>query len=190
MLKRILAVAVAVGAVVTAVIAAPAIGEKGTNFELTGIDEKTYTLEQYAGESDAIVLLWISKNCPISLAYDDYYNRFFAQFEGKDVTILAINSNKDEPVDQIKAHAEAKGFKFVVLKDNGSEVADAYEATRTPEVRIFDTNLVLKYSGAITNNQNPARATVHHASNAVNSVLAGQNPDPAQVDAFGCTIKR
>lgn len=188
--KRIMAGLLAVAAIATAVWAAPNIGQAAPNFRLTGIDGKTYELNSFKGKSDVIFLFWISKNCPISLAYDDYYNQLFEAFRGKNVTMIGINSNNNETMDEMKAHAQEHGFKFAIVRDPGARVADAYGAQRTPEVRVLNTNLILKYKGALTNNQNPARANVHHARNAVSALLAGRNPDPAEVDAFGCTIKR
>ncbi len=55
-------------------------------------------------------------------------------------------------------------------------MADAFGATRTPEVFLFDKSGKLVYHGAIDDNANdPDKVTRKHANIAIDEMVAGQN---------------
>lgn len=163
------------------------IGDTLPNWSLTGVDQQTYTLAALKGKCKGVAVVFISTQCPVSNAYNERMQALYDEYRSKGIYLFGINSNNTEPMDAVTKHAKDHGFKFAVLKDTNSEVDDDYGAGVTPEIYIADGNLKLKYHGAIDNNQrNPSK---HFAADAMQAILDGKNPDPAETPAKGCSIK-
>jgi len=172
----------------------PEIGKRAPNFTLPNMNPreglpKEVTLYDLK-DKKAIVIMFIATRCPISLDYDERMVSLAKEYMPKGVMFLGINSNHIEPASEVTEHAQKKGFPFPVLKDEGNRVADLYNAQRTPEVFVLDSDFVLRYHGAIDDNQNPQRVNQRHLKNALDAMLAGKQPPVQQTRAFGCTIKR
>ena len=90
----------------------------------------------------------------------------------------------------MQERAADKGFPFHYLMDEGQKIYPQYGASRTPEIYLIDADGVLRYHGAIDDNAQDASAvTVNYVEKAVEALENGQDPDPADVKAIGCTIK-
>jgi peroxiredoxin len=172
-----------------AVAEAPAIGAAAPDFQLTTIDGKPFTLSSAARDHKAVVLMWISTQCPYSNAYNAQMKNLANAFASKGVLFVGINSNKTEDSAAVIAHAKANGHTFPIVKDPNNKVADLYDARRTPEVYVIDPEGKLRYHGRITeNHEDPASSP--DLTNALDSFLAGKPIARTETKAFGCTIKR
>jgi hypothetical protein len=86
--------------------------------------------------------------------------------------------------------AEQQGYNFTYLHDETQDVAHAFGAQRTPEAFLFDSAGRLRYHGRIDDNpQDASAARQPDLRNALEAVLGGSVPDPAETGAIGCTIK-
>ena len=75
------------------------------------------------------------------------------------------------------------------IRDPGAETAKALGAAITPEVFVIDKKGVLRYRGAFDDaNFRQPEPTRNYLWEAVEAVLAGENPLPAEIPAYGCTI--
>ena len=160
------------------------------------VDSRTgqsVSLEQLAGPQ-GVVLVFVSTECPYSNAFNKVMADLAREYKARGVTVVGINSNKTEPIDAVKRHADDKGFDFAVIKDDGSALADQLGATRTPEVFLIDKDMKLRYHGALGNSKTPTtkaeQANADDLRPALDSVLAGSAVQVAETKAFGCTIKR
>jgi len=172
-----------------AVAEAPAIGAAAPDFQLTTIDGKAFTLSSAAKDHKAVVLMWISTQCPYSNAYNAQMKDLANAFASKGVLFVGINSNKTEDSAAVIAHAKANGHTFPIVKDPNNKVADLYDARRTPEVYVIDPEGKLRYHGRITeNHEDPASSP--DLKNALDSFLLGKPIARTETKAFGCTIKR
>src|SRR5262249_51623141 len=106
------------------------------------------------------------------------------------VAFIGINSSADEPLEEVRTHAEQNDLKFTILKDGGNTVADAYAAERTPKVYVIDGEGVLRYQGRIDNSQNPRLVNRNDLRVALDELLAGKPVSIASTQAMGCLIKR
>jgi peroxiredoxin len=172
-----------------AVAEAPAIGAAAPDFQLTTIDGKPFTLSSAAKDHKAVVLMWISTQCPYSNAYNAQMKDLANAFASKGVLFVGINSNKTEDSAAVIAHAKANGHTFPIVKDPNNKVADLYDARRTPEVYVIDPEGKLRYHGRITENHEDS-ASSPDLKNALDSFLAGKPIARTETKAFGCTIKR
>ncbi len=163
--------------------------KKAENFTLKDFNGKTHSLSDYKN-SKAIVIMFISTECPISNAYNTRMVKIYNQFKNKDVVFLAINSNKQENSEIIKKHADQNRFEFTILKDNENKIADKFNATVTPEIFILNNNLDVLYHGRIDDSRKEESVTQNDLENALNEVLQGRKVQTPVTKAFGCTIKR
>jgi peroxiredoxin len=186
----------AVLAALLAASAAPAadlkVGAPAPDFTLpSASDGKAVALKDLLAKSKAVAVVFVATKCPVSNAYNTRMAALGKEYAAKGIPLVGINSNKTEPAAEVKAHAEKHGFTFAVLKDEGNRIADAYGATKTPEVFVIDPKGNLIYHGRIDENQDdPQNVKSPDLRNALEAILSGRPVPTAETKAFGCTIKR
>lgn len=163
------------------------IGQPAADFALNDLQGKAHTLRAYRGRTVALVFL--STECPFSNAYHERLRAIAADYAGRGVDVLGINSHPDETIERIREHAKKNHLAFPILKDEGSRVADGYGATRTPEVFVIDAAGVLRYHGRIDNAKEPARVKRSDLREALDELLAGKPVSVAETKSFGCPVK-
>lgn len=170
------------------------IGENAVTFELPGVDGEAHRLEDYTS-SDAVAVIFTCNHCPYVLAWEDRLIAIQDEYAGKNVQLIGINANNAEshPADsfeKMQEHANEKGFNFPYLHDESQKVATAYGAERTPEIFLFDSSGKLQYHGTVDDNyDNPDAVQSAYFRDALDAILSGEDPDTAETDPVGCTIK-
>ncbi len=187
--RSILALTVLCLASAAAAAEAPAIGVAAPDFQLTTIDGKPFSLASVAKAHKAVVIMFVSTQCPYSNAYNEEMRDMANAYASKGVLFVGINSNKTEDAAKAVAHAKANGHTFPIMKDPSNKIADLYDAQRTPEVYVVDSTGKLRYHGRITENHEDA-ASSPDLKNALDSLLTGKTVAKTVTKAFGCTIKR
>jgi peroxiredoxin len=166
-------------------------GQKAAGFSLTGSDGKVVKLSDLHGKP--VVIVFISTRCPYSRAFTASIAQVGRDYKSKGVEFFGINSNNNEPVEEVAQHAK-QNFPFPVLKDAGSNVANQYGAQVTPEVFLIDAAGIIQYHGAVGNSSDPttdpSRANAQELRAALDELLARKPISKAKTKAFGCTIKR
>lgn len=164
------------------------VGSTADNFSLPDTNGKTQSLNDMKGPNGA-VLIFVSAQCPVVRGYNERLNALAADYRAKGITVIGINSNVTETLAQIKTHADAT-YKFPVLIDTGSVIANKLGATVTPEAYYVDARNVLLYHGAVDNDRSGANVTEQFLRAAFDASLAGKKITRTSANAFGCTIKR
>ena len=159
------------------------------NFTLKDYEGKTHSLADYM-DSEAIVIMFIATQCPVSNAYNTRMVDLYEAYKNKNVTFLGINSNKQESVKEIANHSKENGFQFPVLKDENNIIADKYEAQVTPEIFVLNGKMEVLYHGRIDDSRRADDVKSQDLRNALDAVLAGKKVPLKETKAFGCTIKR
>lgn len=159
------------------------------NFTLEDLAGKKVSLTDFK-EAKAIVIMFIATECPVSNAYNDRMASLHQDYKSKDVVFLGINSNVQESVADMKAHAKAHKHEFTILKDWKNVVADKFDAQFTPEVFVLNKDLQIAYHGRIDDNRSEAKVTSQDLRKALEEMIAGKSVSIARTKAFGCTIKR
>lgn len=167
----------------------PAIGATFPNFELSDLDGKTHTLEQYKGK--IVVLEMASMHCPYSRGTDPHLVELATAYADKDVVVLGIDSHNSTTVEEIKKYAAEVKKTYPILKDEGNKYADTIGAKVTPEIYVIDKEGKLVYHGAFDDRADPTKKGENaYTENAVKAALEGKPADPNRVKAWGCSIKR
>ncbi len=172
-----------------------AVGGTMENFSLSDASGTMKTLNEMKGKNGAVIM-FVSSQCPVVKNYNDRMNEIAADYAGKGITFIGINSNVGEidktvakPVDWVKTHIDAT-YKFPVLFDKGNVFADKLGAKVTPEAFFVDAKNVLQYHGAIDNDRSGSNVTNPYLKTAFDSSLGGKPIAITSFAAFGCTIKR
>jgi peroxiredoxin len=169
----------------------PAIGAAAPDFQLTTVDGKPFSLSSAAKSHKAVVLIFISTQCPYSNAYNDRMRDMASAYASKGVLFVGINSNKTEDAAAVHSHAKEHGHTFPIMKDPENKVADFYDARHTPTVYVVDSQGKVRYEGRIDENyEDPKGVTSPDLRNALDSLLAGKPVAKTVTKAFGCSIKR
>lgn len=165
------------------------IGVAAPDFELPGIDGKTYRLSDYRGK--IVVLDWWSAECPASERYDPWFNEMMAHYGKHGVTFLMIDSNAIYDEDEMRRVAKERKVKFPILRDRGNRVADIYGALTTPHLFVVDRRGKLAYEGAIDDQTwNIHVPTKNYLTTVLDALVAGKATPITASTPFGCTIKR
>lgn len=170
------------------------IGDSAPPFELPGVDGKTHKLEDYA-DKDVLGVAFICVHCPYVKAYEDRYITIQNDYAAKGFQLLGINPNDsrrypEDSFENMKRRAAEKNYPFPYLRDKTQDVADAYGAQATPEFFIFNKERKLVYRGRIDDNyQEPSKVKETYLRDALDAILAGEQPSKSFVPAIGCSIK-
>lgn len=154
-------------------------------FTLPDMDGKQHSLSKWRGHV-TIVNFW-SAECPWSARADQSLLAAFAAW-GENVALLPIASNANETPALIRQAAQERGVPMV-LHDQQQQVARLYGAQTTPHIFVLDPAGILRYQGAYDDKTFRKRQPeVAYTLNAVNAVLEGKNPAPAETHPYGCTV--
>lgn len=168
--------------------------EPAPNFELPGIDGKTYTLDDFS-EFDVLCIVFMCNHCPYVQAVIDRLIKLQDEFKDKRVRFVGINSNDSEnyPEDsfeKMSEYADSWGLNFPYLRDETQEVAKKYKAQCTPDIFVYDKERKLVYHGRIDDNwKEPEKAEKHELKKAIENLIKGEIVDENQNPSMGCSIK-
>jgi peroxiredoxin len=169
----------------------PTVGEQATSFSLP---DTGGTLHAPGGEA-ATVVVFTCNHCPYALAWHERIIAAARDYAAHGVRTLAINPNDAEryprdSLEAMRARVRAGDFDGVpYLRDESQEVARAYDARTTPDVFVLDSGGVLRYRGAPDSDYERPQENAAWLRGAVDAVLAGAEPEPAETEPVGCSIK-
>lgn len=167
------------------------IGDKVEAFEnLQGVDGETHSLSDYK-KADVVVVAFTCNHCPVANAYVDRFNEFAKKYKDKKVRFVAI-SVSDMEVDNLenmKKRAKEKNYQFDYLQDLSQETARNFGALVTPHLYVLDEDRKIAYMGAFDDSMNPAKVEKHYVKDAVDALLAGNEPEIKESLQFGCGIQ-
>jgi len=170
------------------------IGDSAPSFRLPGVDGRDYSLQDFK-DKEVVIVMFSCNHCPTVKAYENRFIELQDDYEGKGVTLIAINANDDkkyseDSFENMKIRAKEKGFNFPYLRDESQKVAKAYGAERTPEVFVFDRKRILRYHGRIDDNVHaPDQVRETYLRDAIDAILEGRAVPLEETEPVGCTIK-
>ena len=178
------------------------IGSAAPDFQLPGVDGKTYSLADFAA-AKVLVVIFTCNHCPTAQAYEGRIARLQADYRDKGVAVVAISPNDPAAVrldelgytdlgdsfEDMKVRAKDHNYTYPYLYDGETQAtAKAYGVLATPHVYIFDAERKLRYVGRFDDGEVKAVKS-HDAKNAVDALLAGKPVPVATTRVFGCSTK-
>jgi peroxiredoxin len=138
------------------------------------------------------VVVFTCNHCPYALAWHD---RILGVARQADVPVLLINPNDAEryPRDSFEAMQQRVnadgGWPAPYLRDEDQSVARAFGAKTTPDVFVVGRDGTLAYRGAPDSDYQDPSQDAAWLRAAIEAVLDGRRPDPAETEPVGCSVK-
>jgi hypothetical protein len=172
------------------------IGAKAplTDVEVTDVSGEVLTLAEVVGENGLLVN-FSCNTCPWVKAWEDRYNPIAELAKDNNIGVIALNPNAairddGESMEDMKERAESSNYQFYYALDEQARLAEAFGATRTPDIFLFNSDMELVYTGAIDDNAKSAEDVEQtFLKTAIENLVAGNEIDPKTTKALGCTIK-
>jgi len=167
-------------------------GDEAPDFQLKGIDEKTYSLGDFEGV-EGFLIIFMCNHCPYVKAKIDDLNALQEKFNTK-IAIIGINSNDPEypgeGMEHMKEFAKERNIQFTYVLDATQEVAKSYGATCTPDPFLFDKDKKLVFHGRINDAMEPDDTASENTMQLnIEKMLQGASINPSFNPSRGCSIK-
>jgi peroxiredoxin len=154
-------------------------------------DEESWVkLSELKGKT--VVLFFVSDKCAVTWAYEKRTGKLIADFRKKGVVFVGIRSSDSDSAAEIRKYAEAKNFDIPVLFDDKNVIADYFGVVNTPQYGVIDKDGVLRYFGALDDNQTSEKfrdpedtVKAHHVRDALDAVLAGKEVKVKSAKGYG-----
>src|SRR5215469_11815558 len=179
-----------------------AIGDRAPDFELPGVDDRRYSLADFA-DAKLLAIIFTCNHCPTAQAYEARIVQLHADYKDRGVALVAINPNDDQALrldelgytdvgdslSDMKVRAKERGFEFPYLYDGDAQkTAAAYGVVATPQVFLFDRQRKLRYVGRIDDSE-VREVKSNDTRNAIEALLADKPVPVEKTRTFGCSTK-
>lgn len=176
----------------SAALAAAAWGAALPQFTLSDSAGGLHASAEFTS-AKAVVLFFITTDCPISNGYAPEMNRIAQTYASRGVRFYGVMADLTTPLAEVSKHAKEYGFTFPVLLDPKQTLIRFTGASVTPQAAVIQPAGTLAYLGRIDNRvegfgeQRP-RATENDLRDALDQVLAGKAVLRPSTKAVGCSI--
>jgi hypothetical protein len=136
------------------------------------------------GEPAATLVWFWSTLCPCVEQCEARIVALIRDYAPRGVRFVAVTANEDDDPERVRALLSKLRSPYPVWRDRGAREAARLGIHASASVAVLDRGGRLRYRGAIDDRlEGP---TVHHARDALDAVLAGREPVPAEVASYGC----
>ena len=163
--------------------------------QMEDISGRNLSLNEVKGDNGLLVI-FSCNTCPWVIKWEDRYPVVQELATVNDIGIILLNPNEDyrdkgDGMEDMILHAEKAGYNLPYVLDKNHRVADAFGASRTPHVYLFNAEDKLVYVGAIDDNANSAADVEEfYVEDAIEQLSEGQAITRSSTKSIGCTIKR
>jgi thiol-disulfide isomerase/thioredoxin len=181
-----------------------ALGSNAPDFDLPGVDGRNWKLADFA-DAKVLVVFFTCNHCPTAQYYEGRLKQLVTDYAAKGVAFVAISPNDPKAVrpdelgyadlgdtfEEMKIRARDHAFNFPYLYGGGEHepVSRAYGPVATPHAFIFDADRKLRYQGRIDDSEREKFVRTRDVRQALDALLAGQEPAVTQTRVFGCSVK-
>jgi peroxiredoxin len=147
--------------------------------KMMDVSGKEFSLADSKGENGLLVI-FSCNTCPYVKLSEARIKDVASLAKKNKIGVILINSNEaqredEDSFEEMKKYAKAQAYDFHYVVDKNSVIADAFGATRTPHVFLFDKK-GLAYRGAIDDNIKDVNdAKEHYLKNAITAVGSGSS---------------
>jgi peroxiredoxin len=167
------------------------LGDSAPTFQgLPGVNDQPHSMDQWS-DKKVLVVVFTCNSCPYALDAEDRLIALHRKYAEQGVAMVAINVNKVEEdlLPAMKAKAESKGFLFPYLFDESQKIARDFGAMVTPECYVLDAERKVRYMGSIDDSPDGKQVSKKYLEDAIDAVLAGQNPAVGETVPIGCRVR-
>jgi len=96
-----------------------------------------------------LVVVFLGVECPLSKLYVERLQELADKFGSSGVRFLAVDSNPQDSLADLRLFARTHQFRIPLVKDQGMRAADRFGAVRNPEAFVVDAAGAVRYRGRI-----------------------------------------
>ena len=163
--------------------------------KMKATDGKEVTLND-AKNKNGLLVMFSCNTCPYVKKNQARTIEACSFASKKGIGVIILNSNEGardggDSYEEMQPYAKEQKYSWNYAVDKNSVLADAFGASRTPEIFLFDKNGKLVYHGAIDDNPSDASSVNRkHLMVAMDEMLEGKEVSVKQSRSVGCGIKR
>jgi len=171
------------------------LGEKAPEFKLFDAKDQQRSLSDY--KDKIIVLEWTNPECEF---VSNIYRTKEMQKAYKDVkkidksiVWLAINSGANTTAAKNNFWIQKYSIKYPILLDQNGAVAKTYNVRRTPHMVVIDKEGIIRYQGAIDDNNLMLKKSdeiTNYVAKAVQQIVDDETVSTDTTKTYGCSIKQ
>ena len=184
------------------------IGSKiNPKLNFKGLNGKKLSMSQLKGKT--VILTWYSMTCPVMKPSLPKLKQLTSDLSSDNLVVIGINSNahelkdakpgvdkkgnKTKPYQKLRTHLEKSKVNFMVCTDPGNFIADLFNARTTPHMFVIGPDGVLRYSGALDDDQRSVKKfdqRKHYVRDAVKAIQSNKPVEVSKTKPYGCSVKR
>ena len=171
------------------------LGTKASDFSLRATAGNMINLDTF-NDAKVFVLMFICNHCPYVIHIRDGLAKLVNDFENKNASFLAINSNDadnylEDSFEKMQEYSRKYNYPYIYAFDEDQSVAKAYGAACTPDFFMYDLNRTLIYRGQMDDSRpgNNVPVTGDDLRNVINLALNDKPIPEKQKPSAGCNIK-
>ena len=173
------------------------IGRQVEAFDLSDFRGRRYVLRDF-DEYPLLVVVFVGVDCPLAKQYASRLVELSSEFAPQGVGFVGVDSNVQDSLEELSHFAHTFAINFPLLRDRDHEVANQFDARRTPEVFVLDRERAIRYRGRIDDQYGIDKGTGYQRPEArqedlvaaIAALLAGREIDRPVTVAPGCLIAR
>jgi peroxiredoxin len=149
-----------------------------------------------AMKKNGVLIIFSCNTCPYVIKNQQRNNAIAEHALKNDLGEIIINSNEalrqsEDSYKSMQIYAKQQKYNWHYTVDDNSVIADAYGATRTPEVFLLNATGNIMYKGAIDDNPSDAEnVTRQHLKIAIDEMVNNKKIAVKESKSVGCSIKR
>mgnify|MGYP000221043653 FL=1 len=166
-----------------------------TDHKVEDVNGRAINLSEIA-QQNGLVVIFSCNTCPMVSRWEDRMKALANSARLNNIGLIVLNPNerireRGESLEDMKRRSTKQTYNFVYALDKDHVIADAFGATKTPEVFVFDGSMKLVYKGSIDDNpNNPSGVTKRYVEDAVQALASGNQAEVSRSVPKGCPIKR
>ena len=153
-------------------------------------------------KENGLLVIFSCNSCPFVVGnektegWEGRYNELFDLSQENKIGMVLVNSNeaKRETADsfiRMKERSKKMNYKANYILDKNNKLADAFGASTTPHVFLFNKDLKLVYKGAIDDAVSSKKEVKEKwLYDALSNLGQGKKINPSTTRNSGCSIKR
>ncbi len=161
---------------------------------LSDLNGKNIELRTLLGERQAIAIVFLGPDCPLSQYYVLPLNKLFHAYKDR-IALVGIVPDRYFSQQEAREFNDRYKLAFPLLLDEHMQVTEGLNARITPEVFLLDNSQRIIYSGGIDNAAVDLTIkrrviTQHYLKDAMDAILNHQPVTVKRTKAVGCYIER
>jgi thiol-disulfide isomerase/thioredoxin len=161
---------------------------------VSGLDGTVHGFDELLGDGRAVCFAFLHPACPLAQEYGPVLSALAAEFANEGIRFVGVVCEVED-ADEVEAYRREFGIAFPIFLDTDFTLAEALDATVTPEVVLVDRKRTIRYAGRIDDRykirgvMTPGDPDPELRS-AIIDFLAGRAIREPRTEAAGCPLDR